>query len=167
MWYPFILPIIHRLYVPFREYVTRKVLGIDKPPEQRVRRYLWDLEAFQGRLEIDFRDDDEPIRDNGDARNQNADRAGDDQGQHAEQADAEEAQAANNEAVIRVTPYSLGRVIGGALILPTVSRWMGFLLYKMANGLKLYSLQHFLGLKARRSLTLITAFDSFTDLDPV
>jgi len=171
MWIPILAPVVHRFYTPLRQYITRKVLGIDKPPERRARRYLWDLEAFQGRLEIDFRDADEPNQGGGEAHDQNAqpaDQPAGAQNQPAEQPEGEDGQPANNEAVIRVTPYSLGRVIGSALIIPTVSRWMGFLLYKAATNLKINTLQRFLGLKPHRATpALITALDSFSDLDPV
>ena len=169
MWFPVLAPLVQRLYTPLRQYITRKILGIDKPPERRARRYLWDLEAFQGRLEIDFRDPDEPPQqDEGDNQgDRQGDQGADARDQPAEQAEGAGCQAGNDEAVIRVTPYSLGRVIGSALILPTVSRWMGFLLYRAATNLKVHALQRFLGLKPHRAPTLITALDNFTDLDPV
>lgn len=153
----------------------RRLLGINKPPEQRARRWLWDLEAFQGRLEIDFQDRDDPINlpqnndadGDGERRNQNGE-AGPDGDAENPLGDGEAGGAEANEVVVRVTPYSIGRVIASALMLPSISKWMGSLLYRCATGLRLVSLQRFLGIKyPRPPPMLLTRLDSFAGMDPV
>lgn len=178
MLIPILSPLLHVLYTPLRDYISRKVLGIDKPPERRTQRIVWDLERFQGRVEIDWVDQDGHHEAENDEDNpRDGARNGDNQapnpevqGQQEGVVDENNANAVANEATIRVTPRSMGMIIGSTLILPTVSNLMGALLYKLASKFKLYALQRFLGIRAYprpRRFHLKDHPDRFLDLDPI
>ena len=74
---------------------------------------------------------------------------GEDNGENGENAeDPPDDPAAAAERTIRVTTASLGRFVGGALLIPKISSWMGSLLFRLSK----YSflLRYFLGIRPPR-----------------
>jgi hypothetical protein len=216
VWLSVLFPFAHRLYNETRDRLMAWVLGV-KLKKRKTRRVFWDMERFQGRLEIDWVDDNGngvrggELEDGDDgpaaagagaARNPNAQRGEENGVQIPGRLDPDEppplldvldneahpgpAAAAEGDAnaevdqleeaeaaTIRLTPYTFGRVIGGALILPTVSNFLGNLLLKIAIKWRLGGLQAFLGVTGRRAVglgrgpVLIRAPELWKELDPV
>ena len=165
VWIATLAPIFRCGYILGREWIITKILGIsesrsssnDQNNHRRnnngARRFLWDLEGFQARFDVVA--EDVPAA-GGVIHNHNGDPAG--HGDvavvadhhdppHNEDAERDEvAEEADDINTIRVTGYSLGRLLGGALLMPKISSVMGSALLRIAKAMERDWLKRFLGL---------------------
>lgn len=127
-----LLPFIRTAYRHLFDKLTKYVMGT--LPESRgaagpIRRVIWALNddgPAPLRVRIGANVQDRNAQGAGQQNNANADAGG--QGN-----EAEENAAAVAERTLRVTTSSLGRFIGGALLIPTISARMGSLLFRLSK----------------------------------
>jgi len=130
------------------------------PDGRRRRRFLWDLDEDgagplririaanvlgERRQERQERQGERQRQQAGQQQQQQAE--GQEQGGHDEDANADD-----NEPTARYTGSSLGRLIGGALMIPKISSYMGSLLYQLSQHSTI--LRRFLGIRPPLSVGL-------------
>ncbi|KAI0354327.1 hypothetical protein OH77DRAFT_1426410 [Trametes cingulata] len=120
-----LFPFVRTFYRRAIDQLTKLVMGsahFDATGLARVRRIIWAIhENGPAPLHVRIGAQIEPIQ-------------GGDQGQAPrEGADAPEDPAADAERTLRVTTSSVGRFVGGALLIPTISNRMGKLLFHLSK----------------------------------
>ncbi|KAF7794574.1 hypothetical protein EIP86_005709 [Pleurotus ostreatoroseus] len=139
-----LFPFIRSMYNSFMQAVREWALGPQHAELAHIRRIEWALlgggDAAQLRVEIDEdRNRDGRQGQNNRQRQQRrgagARRDGNANGNQGdgEQADEELDDAAVAEQTIRVNGASIGRFVGGALMLPTVAKYMGSVLLHLSG----------------------------------
>ena len=142
-------PVIRVFYHKFYSYLYLKCMGTPLPPPRRERGFLND-----GRFMIRIRAGGEEQNPNGEVQQrlqQWQDRQQQQQDQDGvpdENPDPNAAAAEAAEQLIDVNAASLGRRIGGALIIPSVSSFMGNLLFRLSKHSGL--LRSFLGIRPKK-----------------
>ncbi|KAL4253757.1 hypothetical protein ABKN59_002979 [Abortiporus biennis] len=136
-----LFPYVSTLYRRYMMRLRHWVMGTQSRNRPPVRRIVWALNE-DGPLRVhigaNIQDDDNVPRRGGDAQQQ---QQGQGEGQQQPQEGGQEQQgeaepqdpAAVAERTIRVTGASLGRYIGGALMIPRISSFMGSLLLKLSR----------------------------------
>ncbi|KAH9893983.1 hypothetical protein C8Q73DRAFT_759979 [Cubamyces lactineus] len=134
-----LFPMIRTFYRRAFDTLTRWVMGSTTDPDAyvrgRVRRIVWALNGDEGPIRvrvganIERAGGEEAVQGQGAnaAAAQNAARRGE------EGEDEPEDPAAAAERTLHVSTASLGRFIGGALLVPTISKHMGALLYRLSQ----------------------------------
>ncbi|EGO28675.1 hypothetical protein SERLADRAFT_366371 [Serpula lacrymans var. lacrymans S7.9] len=131
----FVFPVVRHLYKRLSTYVSHWVLNTHpnqaNAPIQRVVLALNEGGPFRIRIGANL--DDHPEGDQGNAANAQAGarQPNAEVGDNADAAPEDAAAAAEN--TIRVSGTSLGRLIGGALIIPRISSLMGSLLLRLSR----------------------------------
>ncbi|KAF9815657.1 hypothetical protein IEO21_04447 [Rhodonia placenta] len=142
---PIVITIAYSILTSFyrRGYSTLKhwILGTPSNAQHTIREVIWDL-GGHARIGVNINDGEHPA-------NQDQQAA---QGEQAPaNGDAGQEQAGDNdpgvvaERTLRVTNASLGRFIGGALMMPTIANCMGAILLRLSRHSRL--LQRFLAVR--------------------
>ena len=145
----FLFPTVTKLYQTYFGKLRQMVMGQEPSTDATVRRYVWALNDDRNlQLQVDV--NAIPERDDApQPRPEEENQQGEDNGENGENAeDPPDDPAAAAERTIRVTTASLGRFVGGALLIPKISSWMGSLLFRLSK----YSflLRYFLGIRPPR-----------------
>lgn len=145
-----LFPTIMKFYRSYFGKLRQRVMGQEPTTDAAVRRYVWALNDdrnVQLQVDVNAIPDLEQVRER---RRQNANQQGEGNGEQNEenQDDPPQDPAAAAERTIRVTTASLGRFVGGALLIPKISNWMGAILFRLSK----YSfvLRHFLAIRPPR-----------------
>lgn len=133
----FIFPITRILYRRFFAQFSHWVLDTKPSPRAPARRFVWALNEggpFRIRIGANVEPDElaqQPLAD-GQQRQQQQQQQPAVAGENPGPVDPQDA-AMVAEHTIRVSGASLGRLIGGALILPEISNFMGSLLFRLSK----------------------------------
>ena len=141
------LPVIRVFYQRLYAHVYLKCMGTPLPPPRRVRGMNFNEGPFVIRIRADGQDQ------NPDAGLQQRQQQQQQQQQPqaaaaGEDLDPNAAAAEAAEQLIEINAASLGRRIGGALIIPVISSFMGDLLFRLSKHSSI--LRSFLGIRPRR-----------------
>ncbi|KAJ8469153.1 hypothetical protein ONZ51_g9184 [Trametes cubensis] len=138
-----LFPIVRSCYRRAFDTLTQWVMGGTTDPDAyvrgRVRRIVWALNGDEGPIRVRVGanieraggEDGAQGQGANDAAARNAARRGAGDAQEGE--DEPEDPAAAAERTLHVSTSSLGRFIGGALLVPTISKYMGALLYRLSR----------------------------------
>ncbi|KAI0073179.1 hypothetical protein K474DRAFT_1603781 [Panus rudis PR-1116 ss-1] len=136
----FLYPVVANMYRIYFKKFRNWVMGTDPEEEAAIRRVVWALNNEQNlRVQVDLDAREPRARNRNRANNaininNNNNNDDDDDGDNeGAEEDLPQDAAAVAERTIRVTSGSLGRFVGGALLIPTISNIMGSLLYRLSK----------------------------------
>lgn len=142
----FMFPLISGLYRRYFGRFRHWVMGTQPTQRPPVRRIVWDFNEGNGgpghiRVGINAAEEEGPEaqrgrRDGQQQRNDNDNADGGEEDANAEEGEGGAQNAdpvAAAERTIRVTSGSLGRFVGGALLVPAISNFMGSLLFRLSR----------------------------------
>ncbi|CAL1698137.1 unnamed protein product [Somion occarium] len=146
--YPFVTKLYRRYFRRFQHWV----MGTEPSTGTTVRRYVWALNDDRN-LQVQVDVNALPAREEG-QQQQGRPQGNEEQQEvdpNGEEQEAELPQdpAAVAERTIRVTSASLGRFVGGALLIPKISNWMGAILFRLSKYSPL--LRRFLAIRPPRT----------------
>lgn len=132
--YPFLVGLYRRGF----ERLKHRVMGTQPSPRPTVRRIIWGLNEegpgpFRLRIGANIEPGPEQRRAEQEAQGEQAPQQG---GENQDQIEADaqaDDPAAVAERTMRVSNASLGRFIGGALMMPAISNFMGSILLRLAK----------------------------------
>ncbi|KAH8084902.1 hypothetical protein BXZ70DRAFT_957447 [Cristinia sonorae] len=133
-----LFPMVNRLYRKYFTQFRHWVMGTQPAPRPPVRRIVWDFNEDgpgQIRVGINAAVEEANGRPRRGGQQREGNRAGAEENNHGEQDQDEQNAdpAAVAERTIRVTSGSLGCFIGGALLIPSISNFMGSLLLRLSK----------------------------------
>ena len=138
------VPIIRAFYNRCYAWLYQKVLGVSMPKPRRVPR--GGLRFNEGPFVIRIRANvDDGARERGEADGQQQPQPAAQEGADGAEADPNVAAVEAAEQLIEINASSLGRRVGGALIIPAISHMMGTILFRLSRHSSI--LRAFLGIK--------------------
>ena len=135
------LPVIRGFYHKFYAHLYLKCMGTPLPPPRRVRGMNFNEGPFVIRIRADGQEQNADVEPQQRQQQQQPEAA-----PAAEDLNAAAAEAA--EQLIEINAASLGRRIGGALVIPAISSFMGNLLFRLSKHSSI--LRSFLGIRPRK-----------------
>lgn len=140
-------PVVMKLYQSYFGKLRQRIMGQEPATDATIRRYVWALNDDRNlQLQVDVNAiPDQEARAQAQGANQ---QQGDGEQNGENQEDLPNDPVAAAERTIRVTSASLGRFIGGALLIPKISNLMGNILFRLSK--HSFLLRHFLAIRPPR-----------------
>ena len=136
------LPVIRVFYHKFYAHLYLKCMGTPLPPPRGVRGMDFNEGPFMIRIRANRQEQNQNVEVQQQRQQQQPQAAGEDPDPNAAAAEAA-------EQLIQINAASLGRRIGGALIIPAISSFMGNLLFRLSKHSTI--LQSFLGIRPHKT----------------
>ncbi|TCD67138.1 hypothetical protein EIP91_000478 [Steccherinum ochraceum] len=165
-----LFPLISGLYRRYFSRFRHWVMGTQPTPSPPVRRIVWDFnEGGPGQIRVGINAAMEDAPNNQQRQQQQPRLDGENAAPPPEGEEQQDGQggdpAAVAEQTIRVTSGSLGRFVGGALLIPAISNFMGTLLFRLSKYSTL--LRRFLAIRPARASPPADYFAAWFDKHPI